>query len=62
MAEEGFISLASPLGEDGAIRGIVIYNTPSQKSADSLDRMDTMVKAERLKVEVHPWWAAKGGS
>lgn len=61
MAEEGYLSLAGPFGDDGEIRGIAVYNTPTQKMADSLANIDPMVKAGRLEVEIHPWWAAKGG-
>ncbi|MCF4100546.1 hypothetical protein L1I30_02590 [Gillisia sp. M10.2A] len=60
MADEGYASLIGPFGDDGEIRGIVVYNTPTMKMADSLAKLDPMVKAGRLKVEVHPWWAAKG--
>lgn len=61
MAEEGFISLAGPIGDEGPIRGIVIYNTPTLREADSLANLDPMVREGRLEVEVHPWWVAKGG-
>lgn len=61
MATEGYMSLAGPFGDDGDIRGIAVYNTPTLKMADSLARIDPMVKAGRLEVEIHPWWAAKGG-
>jgi len=61
MADEGYLSLVGPFGDDGNIRGIAIYNTPTQKMADSLVNLDPMVKAGRLEVEIHPWWAAKGG-
>jgi uncharacterized protein YciI len=61
MAEEGYASLIGPFGDDGEIRGIVVYNTPTQKEADSLANLDPMVKSGRLKVEVHPWWTQKGG-
>ncbi|MCJ7756610.1 MAG: YciI family protein [Gillisia sp.] len=61
MAREGYASLIGPFGDDGEIRGIVVYNTPTQKEADSLANLDPMVKAGRLKVEVHPWWTEKGG-
>lgn len=61
MYKEGYSSLAGPLGDDGDIRGIVVYNVPTQQIADSLANLDPMVKAGRLQVEVHPWWAAKGG-
>lgn len=61
MAKEGYMSLAGPFGDDGEIRGIAVYNTPTLEMADSLAKADPMVKAGRLKVEIHPWWAAKGG-
>lgn len=61
MYEEGYTSLTGPMGDEGEIRGIVVYNTPTQREADSLANLDPMVKAGRLKVEVHPWWTAKGG-
>lgn len=61
MAQEGYASLIGPFGDDGEIRGIVVYNTPTLKEADSLANLDPMVKAGRLKVEVHPWWTQKGG-
>jgi uncharacterized protein YciI len=60
MAKEGYLSLAGPFGDNGDIRGIAVYNTPTQKMADSLANLDPMVKAGRLEVEIHPWWAAKG--
>ncbi len=61
MAEEGYASLIGPLGSNGEIRGIAVYNTATEKEADSLAKLDPMVKAGRLKVEVHPWWTTKGG-
>lgn len=61
MAKEGYLSLAGPFGDNGEIRGIAVYNTPSLQMADSLARIDPMVKAGRLEVETHSWWAAKGG-
>ncbi|PKD21534.1 hypothetical protein APR41_00675 [Salegentibacter salinarum] len=61
MAEEGYASLVGPFGDDDEIRGIVVYNTATQEEADSLANQDPMVKSGRLKVEVHPWWTAKGG-
>ncbi|GAA4276615.1 YciI family protein [Aquimarina mytili] len=60
MYKEGYADISGPFGDDGDIRGITIYNTPTQKMADSLANMDPMVKAGRLIIEIHPWWAAKG--
>ncbi|SDS33199.1 YciI family protein [Gramella sp. MAR_2010_147] len=61
LYEEGYTSLTGPMGDDGDLRGIVVFNTATQKEADSLANLDPMVKAGRLVVEVHPWWVAKGG-
>src|SRR5690606_37076854 len=62
MYELGFADISGPFGDDGDIRGITIYNVPTQHIADSLANADPMVKAGRLSVEIHPWWAAKGFS
>nr|WP_321221445.1 hypothetical protein [uncultured Psychroserpens sp.] len=60
MYNLGYADISGPLGDDGEIRGITIYNVPSFKIADSLANSDPMVKAGRLEIELHPWWAAKG--
>lgn len=60
MYEEGYADISGPFGDDGEIRGITIYNVPTFQMADSLANMDPMVKADRLVIEIHPWWAAKG--
>lgn len=60
MYEAGYADISGPFGDDGDIRGITIYNTPTLQMADSLANLDPMVKAGRLQIEVHPWWAAKG--
>ena len=60
MYEEGYADISGPFGDDGEIRGITIYNVPTQQMADSLANMDPMVKSGRLVIEIHPWWAAKG--
>lgn len=60
MYQLGYADISGPFGDDGDIRGITIYNVPTLEMADSLANADPMVKAGRLKIEVHPWWAAKG--
>ena len=62
MYELGYADISGPFGDDSDINGITIYNTPTQKMADSLANSDPMVKAGRLVIEMHPWWAAKGFS
>ncbi|WP_040279476.1 YciI family protein [Psychroserpens damuponensis] len=60
MYDLGYADISGPFGGDGAIRGITIYNVPTLQMADSLANSDPMVKAGRLEIEIHPWWAAKG--
>lgn len=60
MYELGYADLSGPMGDDGALRGLTIYNVPTLKMADSLANADPMVKAGRLDAEIHPWWAGKG--
>ncbi|RAJ17735.1 uncharacterized protein YciI [Olleya aquimaris] len=62
MYDLGYADISGPFGDDGDIRGITIYNVPTLKMADSLANSDPMVKAGRLVIELHPWWAAKGYS
>lgn len=56
----GKTSITGPFADDGDIRGIVVYNTATLEEARQLAEQDPAVKAGRLVVEVHPWWAAKG--
>lgn len=60
LAHEGKIAIAGPFGGEGDIRGIVIYDVASIEEAKSLTAMDPAVKAGRLAIELHEWWAAKG--
>lgn len=62
LADENKLSIAGPFGDDGEIRGIVIYNVPTLEEATELVKNDPAVKAGRLTIEVHPWWAAKGST
>lgn len=60
LAESKKACMIGPMGDDTDLRGIVIYNTTTQKEAEQLANEDPMVKAGRLIVEIHPWWCAKG--
>lgn len=59
-AEDGVLLIAGPFGDDGDIRGIVIYDVGTKEEAEAIITNDPAVKAGRLAIEVHPWWAAKG--
>lgn len=59
MADAGKMDLAGPFMDKGEIRGICVYNVATKEEAEKLANEDPMVKAGRLIVEIHPWYAAK---
>jgi len=60
LANEKKICIAGPFADDGDIRGLVIYSASSLEEAKWMTGEDPAVKAGRLLVEVHPFWAAVG--
>lgn len=60
LAEEDKICIAGPFDSDGSISGMVIYSVYSKEEAIRLTQEDPAVKAGRLLVEIHPFWAAMG--
>ncbi|MGH1385000.1 YciI family protein [Kordia sp.] len=60
MYDLGYADISGPFGDLGDIRGVTIYNVPTLEMADSLANSDPSVKAGRLEIELHPWWAGKG--
>lgn len=60
MAEQGYVDIAGPFGDSGEVRGILVMRVPTKERAEELASMDPAVKAGRLVMEIHPWWAAVG--
>ena len=60
LHQNGKISLAGPMDKHETISGILVFNTPTLREADSLAKLDPAVKSGRLEVETMGWWAAKG--
>lgn len=60
LFQMGKTSITGPFGDDGDIRGMVIYNTATLQEAKRLAERGPAVQAGRLSVEIHPFWAAKG--
>ena len=59
MYQMGYADISGPFGDDGEVRGITVYNTPTLEMADSLANADPAVKAQRLVIEIRPWWGMK---
>jgi uncharacterized protein YciI len=59
MAQEGKLLVAGPFLDDGDLRGLYIFRVASMAEAESLAATDPAVRAGRLKLEFHPWYAAR---
>jgi uncharacterized protein YciI len=62
MADNGKMCMAGPFIDDWEVRGICVYTTETEEEARKLANEDPAVKAGRLAVEIHPWYAAKGST
>ena len=60
MAKDGKLVLAGPFMDDGELRGIFVFQGITAEEAQQLAANDPAVKAGRLRIEMHPWYAAKG--
>lgn len=60
LYNEGKIDIAGPMGNDGDLRGIFIFNCETYEEVQQLCSTDPAIKAGRLIVEIYPWWAGKG--
>jgi uncharacterized protein len=60
QAERGLIQMAGPFGDNGAWRGLLLYDCETQEEVEGYLRQDPMVKRGRLKYEIHPWYGAVG--
>jgi uncharacterized protein YciI len=58
--KSGKLVIAGPLGDDGDIRGILVYKTATVEEARSIAEADPAVKAGRLRVELHKWFVTRG--
>lgn len=54
--KEGKLAVAGPLGDNGDIRGIFVFQVATLEEARALTDTDPAIKAGRLVAEIHPWW------
>jgi len=59
MAETGKLIIAGPFSDGGDLRGMFIFRVDTVEEAKTLAEQDPAVKAGRLVLEWHPWFAAK---
>ena len=60
LYKEGKIDMAGPMGHDGDLRGIFIFNCETYDEVMMYCSTDPAIKAGRLIAEIYPWWAEKG--
>jgi uncharacterized protein YciI len=60
LADEGKLLLAGPFTDGGDLRGMFVFQVGSMEEARALVDTDPAVKAGRLRVEIHPWYSARG--
>src|SRR5438128_1405382 len=52
--------VAGPFGDDGDLRGIFVFRAASMQEAQELSATDPMIKIDRLRIELHPWYLPDG--
>jgi uncharacterized protein YciI len=57
--QAGKLVIAGPMGEDGDLRGIFVFDVATLDEAKALAASDPAVKAGRLVAEIHPWWVER---
>lgn len=58
MAEEGSLVLAGPFMDNGAVRGIYIFDVKTIEEAEKLTATDPAIQAGRLEMELRPWYGS----
>jgi len=59
MAASGKLVIAGPFSDGGELRGMFIFRVDTLEEAKALAEQDPAVKAGRLVLEWHAWFAAK---
>jgi len=60
LAEAGKLIVGGPFGDNGDLRGMLIFKPESVDEALKLMDADPTLKAGRLTLDLHPWFAAAG--
>jgi len=60
LVEAGKLIVAGPFSDNTELRGMLIFKLSSVDEARTLMEADPMLKAGRLTLELHPWFAGAG--
>ena len=60
QARRGLIVMAGPFGDNGDLRGLLIYDVESREEVEGYLLQDPLVRRKRLAYTIRPWWGAVG--
>lgn len=60
LAQTGKLNVAGPCLDNSYLRGIFIFDVPTEAEVKQLCEADPAVKSGRLTYEIHPWMTQKG--
>ncbi len=60
MAESKDLAIAGPMGDDTALRGILLFRTADADRLRTLVAADPAVRAGRLRLDLFPWYVPVG--
>ncbi|MGH7680814.1 MAG: YciI family protein [Candidatus Eiseniibacteriota bacterium] len=60
LADEGKLLLAGPFLDKTDLRGVWLFDVTTVEEAQVLCDSDPAIQAGTLRVELHPWYSAKG--
>lgn len=58
LADQGLLVLAGPFLDDGAVRGIFIFDVETVAEAEALVATDPAIQSGRLKWVLRPWYGS----
>jgi uncharacterized protein YciI len=59
LARAGHSLAMGPFTDGGFVEGLVVLSAGSLEEATALMEADPAMKAQRVAIEIHPWWVAK---
>jgi uncharacterized protein YciI len=59
MHKEGKLLVAGPFLDNGDLRGLYIFKVATIEEAKAFGDTDPAIQAGRLRLELHPWYAAR---
>ena len=60
MADSGDLILAGPMGDDGNLRGVLVFRPVDPQRIHDMVARDPAIEVGRLWLELFPWNVPKG--